>query len=445
MATEYVYGPDNGLHWRSYLAVAKTQTATGVSLELSGGFQSLGWAFAIDGIRATVDCETGASFSGTGSVNCGNETKNTSLAYEAAWTWKRTHVDRECWVRCKTVNSSGYMSGTSTTDKYFFTVPALDSYAVRYDANGGSGAPGAQTKWYGETLTLSGTRPTRAGHEFVGWATSAGGSVAYAAGASYTANKAATLYAVWRSVGPVVEGFRAFRSDASGTQDDDGTYVTFDATVECDSWSATATRIGGSEIVAGVGTGSGGIVGGIVQESAYRVEVTYHKDAIGETTVTATVTSSYFPMDFSPDGGIGIGKAAPDAKRLEVGIPAEFGASVTFAKDGTAKATVASGWKLSANNLTRKGDLVHAQIYARPTASTKLDTTDRTICTLPAGFRPKTQMWVPVLGTDGVYALLGIGSGGAVTISRGIYPGSSAWTTVTTSYTFWITVSFMAG
>lgn len=444
MATEYVYGPDAG-HWRSYLAVAKTQTATGVSLALSGGFQSLGWAFAIDGVRATVDCETGASFSGTGSVNCGNETKNTSLAYEAAWTWKRTHVDRECWVRCKTVNGSGYMSGTSTTDKYFFTVPALDSYSVKYDANGGSGEPSAQTKWYGETLTLSGTKPTRAGHEFVGWATSAGGSVAYAAGASYTANKAATLYAVWRSVGPVVEEFRAFRSDASGNQDDDGLYVTFDATVDCDAWDAVAVRSDGTASVTASGTGTGGTFGPIVQESSYVVAVSYSKAGTGSTTVSATVTSSYFPMDFSPDGGIGIGKAAPDAKRLEVGIPAEFGASVTFAKDGTAKATAASGWRLSTNKLSRKGDLVHAQIYASPTASTKLDTTDRTICTLPAGFRPKTQMWIPVLGTDGVYALLGIGSGGAVTISRGIYPGSSAWTTVTSSYTFWITVSFMAG
>lgn len=444
MATEYVYGPDAG-HWRSYLAVAKTQTATGVSLALSGGFQSLGWAFAIDGVRATVDCETGASFSGSGSVNCGNETKNTSLAYEPSWTWKRTHVDRECWVRCKTVNSSGYMSGTSTTDKYRFTVPALESYAVRYDANGGSGAPTAQTKWYGETLTLSGTKPTRAGHEFVGWATSAGGSVAYAAGAAYTANKAATLYAVWRSVGPVVEGFRAFRSDASGNQDDDGLYVTFDATVDCDAWDAAAVRSDGTASVTASGTGTGGTFGPIVQESAYVVAVSYSKSGTGSTTVSATVTSSYFPMDFSPDGGIGIGKAAPDAKRLEVGIPAEFGAAVKFSKDGTAKATVASGWKLSTNNLTRKGDLVHAQIYASPTASTKLDTTDRTICTLPVGFRPKTQMWIPVLGTDGVYALLGIGSGGAVTISRGIYPGSSAWTTVTSSYTFWITVSFMAG
>ena len=71
-------------------------------------------------------------------------------------------------------------------------------YTVTYNANGGSGAPGAQTKTYGQTLTLSGTRPTRSGYTFQGWATSASGAVAYQPGGSYTTNGAVTLYAVWR-------------------------------------------------------------------------------------------------------------------------------------------------------------------------------------------------------------------------------------------------------
>ena len=59
----------------------------------------------------------------------------------------------------------------------------------------------------GKTLTLSNTKPTRSSiddngtlttYTFKGWATSASStSVAYAAGASYTANAAITLYAVW--------------------------------------------------------------------------------------------------------------------------------------------------------------------------------------------------------------------------------------------------------
>lgn len=77
------------------------------------------------------------------------------------------------------------------------TVGGMTSYAVKYNANGGSGVPGQQTKWYGETLKLSSTKPTRTGYKFAGWATSASGSVAYQPGANYTANAAVTLYAKW--------------------------------------------------------------------------------------------------------------------------------------------------------------------------------------------------------------------------------------------------------
>lgn len=80
-----------------------------------------------------------------------------------------------------------------------YAIPALSSYAVQYNANGGSGAPSSQTKYYGKSLTLSSTKPTRTGYDFQGWATSASGSVAYAPGASYTNNSAVTLYAVWKA------------------------------------------------------------------------------------------------------------------------------------------------------------------------------------------------------------------------------------------------------
>ena len=73
-----------------------------------------------------------------------------------------------------------------------------NTYAVSYDANGGTGAPGQQTKTYDVSLTLSSNIPTRTGYTFLGWATSASGAVAYAAGGTYTANAAITLYAVWR-------------------------------------------------------------------------------------------------------------------------------------------------------------------------------------------------------------------------------------------------------
>ena len=94
-------------------------------------------------------------------------------------------------------------NGDSATKAVTFnvTVPAWTSYVIKYNANGGSGAPGNQTKWKDQTLTLSTTKPTRTGYTFLGWSTSASATTAtYSAGGSYTANAAATLYAVWKAV-----------------------------------------------------------------------------------------------------------------------------------------------------------------------------------------------------------------------------------------------------
>lgn len=98
-----------------------------------------------------------------------------------------------------TFSSSSYFSGMSATVSFSFTVPAKPTYTISYNANGGSGAPGNQTKTYGVTLTLSTTKPTRTGYTFKGWATSSTSTtVAYAAGASYTGNANLSLYAVWQ-------------------------------------------------------------------------------------------------------------------------------------------------------------------------------------------------------------------------------------------------------
>ena len=52
-------------------------------------------------------------------------------------------------------------------------------WTVSYNANGGTGAPAAQTKSYGSTLILSSIIPVRTGYRFLGWATSSTGAVAY--------------------------------------------------------------------------------------------------------------------------------------------------------------------------------------------------------------------------------------------------------------------------
>ena len=80
----------------------------------------------------------------------------------------------------------------------------VSSYTVTYNANGGSGAPASQTAISGINLTLSSTVPTRSGYTFLGWSTDSNATTAtYAKGATYTANKSVTLYAVWEAIGPI--------------------------------------------------------------------------------------------------------------------------------------------------------------------------------------------------------------------------------------------------
>ena len=84
-----------------------------------------------------------------------------------------------------------------TVRPIFSFLSATNGYVVEYNANGGSGAPAAQSKTHGTALTLSSTEPTRDGYTFAGWATSAEGAVAYSAGGSYTTDNDIVLYAKW--------------------------------------------------------------------------------------------------------------------------------------------------------------------------------------------------------------------------------------------------------
>ena len=103
--------------------------------------------------------------------------------------------------------TGGYIAGTKSGDhSVTISIPAKSSYTILYNANSGSGAPSSQTKWYGETLNLSSTVPTRTNYTFRGWATSSSATTAqYQAGGTYTANSAATLYAVWELNGYTVQ------------------------------------------------------------------------------------------------------------------------------------------------------------------------------------------------------------------------------------------------
>lgn len=128
----------------------------------------------------TAHSSGSASFTGTYSIS-GNSAQTKSITV----TFKNFNTE------------TGASSSKNVT--LSVSVPAWTTYAVKYNANGGTGAPAAQTKVKNTTLKLSSTKPTRTGYTFKGWGTTASDTtVDYATGANYTANAAITLYAIWQ-------------------------------------------------------------------------------------------------------------------------------------------------------------------------------------------------------------------------------------------------------
>lgn len=96
-------------------------------------------------------------------------------------------------------SSDGSSSG-SNGDNGQVTNPATPkvTYTVTFDANGGSGAMNPQIFTYGEPQNLSPNEFTMENKDFLGWAKTSGGSIAYDDNSGYTIGTAdVTLYAVW--------------------------------------------------------------------------------------------------------------------------------------------------------------------------------------------------------------------------------------------------------
>ena len=122
------------------------------------------------------------------------------------------------WSKDRNATLASYSAGGSYTDNADVTLYAVwrydpETYTVRYDANGGTGAPASQTKTYGVPLTLATIKPTRTGYEFLGWSTDPTTMLTnYAPGERYTDEASVTLYAVWRYIPKTYE----VKYDANG-------------------------------------------------------------------------------------------------------------------------------------------------------------------------------------------------------------------------------------
>ena len=240
-------------------------------------------------------------------------------------------------------STAEYAAGASYTGNAALTLYAVwkaNTYTVKYNANGGTGAPSNQTKTHGTTLTLSSTKPTRTGYTFKGWAISASATTAsYAAGASYTANADITLYAVWDQsyVEPRITGLSTFRVDEQENPNDQGTYavVTFSWKVDqalksiVISWrSNDGTETGEYSLPNAssiTGTSRSVVVGGSFNtEKSYTITLTI-EDNGGSVYRSTSLNSVKYPIDAKAGGnGVAFGKAAELEGVADFGFDAKF-------------------------------------------------------------------------------------------------------------------------
>lgn len=263
------------------------------------------------------------------------------------------------WNTASGGTGTSYNSGASYTANAAATLYAQwtpNTYTVTYNANGGSGAPGNQTKIHDQTLKLSTTTPSRMNYNFLGWATSASATTAtYAAGGNYTANSAVTLYAVWERAytPPTIWDMKVDRCLQNGTLDPEGTYYKLSFSWACDDTvdgnevegitvemkETTSTAYINPVPISASGT-TGSVVdkvlgGSCAAEKSYDIQITV-VDKIDDASNKITLPTAKFIIDILAGGkGVAFGKAAGTADLVDSawryqttanGITSSFGA-----------------------------------------------------------------------------------------------------------------------
>ena len=389
MATVYgTWFTRNGFNFRSFLTYTETNSDTTYSINYSCGVQASGGDTATRQIGVKV-LVTGASETSWKTITMSrSSTTQTYTAYTDTVSWTKSKSAQTKTIK---VSLSEYVDGSYVSKT--FTVSAKTSYPVTYNANSGSGAPTQQTKWYGEALTLSSAKPTKDGYTFKGWATSEAGAEAgtvnYASGGTVAANtnSALTLWAVWELTysKPTITNLHIERCDAQGVADDEGTLalVTFDwsvfrtsaaryyngsttpyisttvqscsVTVGSETETPTLAGASGSESVV-VGS-----AGSFLTDAQYNASVAI-TDTVDSSiqpshssTVTGTLSTTFFPMDFNADAtALGFFKPAPDN-----GDGVYFGKSINV-----------SGDIMVSGNVMAQGMAGMIQMYGGSTAPT---------------------------------------------------------------------------
>lgn len=238
------------------------------------------------------------SYSASGATNVPSsqtKTHDTALKLSTTVPTKTNYVFKE-WRTNSDGSGTRYSPGDSYTANAAMTLYAqwYAPYTVSYNANGGSGAPAAQTKIYNQTLTLTTAKPStyKQNCSFNGWNTKADGSgTNYASGASYTGNANLTLYAKWTTAyaSPTVSITKIYRADSSGNASDEGTYLALEGTYtvyntgsNSHSWSANCNNV----------TATSPASGGTAKSGSYKFVINANLSTSSSYSATITLTDN---------------------------------------------------------------------------------------------------------------------------------------------------------
>lgn len=322
-----------------YVEVDKTTSAQTIAFSVSFAF-NLTWSGVYGGTKSASGSISVAAITsykitydangGTAAPSAQTKLHGISVLLSSAKPFRNGYTFKN-WL--STAQNQAYNPGTYYGHDESTTMVAqwnATTYTVAYNANGGLGAPSAQTKTHGVALTLSSVKPERAGYIFEGWATSASATMsAYKPGASYTANAAVTLYAVWSLsyVQPRISNVQASRCDASGNKTDSGTYAALSFNWAADNSASVivTAQVNSQELTlcTKYDAGTSGLVSGVFgdgqisADASCNIQITV-SDSSGKTSITTTLQGQSFAIDFLAGGkGVAFGKPAEKQNTID--------------------------------------------------------------------------------------------------------------------------------
>lgn len=173
-----------------------------------------GWVAKSNTVNGSVDLPTLPSYTVQFNANGGSGTIANATKYDGIGLvlplsgFTKTGYHMTAWRKNSTGGTAFALGGTYSDNEActMYAMWAINTYTVRFNANGGSGTMSNESFTYGESKALTSNAFTRQGYAFKGWATSADGAVVYANGETVTNltendGVIVDLYAVWAKSG----------------------------------------------------------------------------------------------------------------------------------------------------------------------------------------------------------------------------------------------------